>query len=181
MVVCGVGLGCGKSQPAPQEEQRSLPIERRAQEDAAQGEAQRSLPIERRGEEDAAWTPDCVIVLPPEKERGPQPGGRSVASFDRSAAVAAFNGVDADGCARDEGPDGPGHVRVTFAPDGHVSDATFDAEYTPATTNYQGTTVGRCLAERYLRMRIPPFAGGPVTVGHSVLVHPRPDSGREPR
>lgn len=95
----------------------------------------------------------------------PAGGGGSTAPFDRGAAAAALGGVNVQSCKKPDGPTGAGHVKVTFAPNGTVSAAVIDGGPFP------GTSVGGCIAGKYRGARVPPFAGGPVSVGKSFTVN----------
>jgi hypothetical protein len=86
----------------------------------------------------------------------------SSAPFDRGAAAGALGAVNVAGCKRPDGPTGSGHVSVTFAPDGTVSNATADQP------PFQGTPVGGCVAGKFRGAHIPAFGGGPVKVGHQL-------------
>ena len=62
-------------------------------------------------------------------------------------------------CDTSAGPLGLGHVKITFATTGNVSNA--DVDVPP----FAGTAVGACIANKFLRVSIPAFKYGPVTVG----------------
>ena len=62
--------------------------------------------------------------------------------------------------------DVPGHARITFQPDGHVSAVVVDA---PPNMSKTWTL---CVENRFRLARIPPFKGAPVTVGKSFLLKP---------
>jgi predicted Zn finger-like uncharacterized protein len=89
----------------------------------------------------------------------------SSAPFDRGAAAGALGAVNVAGCKRPDGPTGSGHVSVTFAPDGTVSNATADQP------PFQGTPVGGCVAGKFRGAHIPAFGGGPVKVGKSFTIN----------
>jgi hypothetical protein len=84
--------------------------------------------------------------------------------FDRSAAAAALGAVSILGCEISGEPSGPGHIKITFSPDGTVESAVIDK---PAIA---GTAVGACIVERFRAVRIPAFGGGTVTVGKAFVV-----------
>jgi predicted Zn finger-like uncharacterized protein len=86
----------------------------------------------------------------------------SAAAFDRPAAARAL-GINVASCKRADGPTGAGHVKVTFQPSGSVSAVDVDAPYA-------GTATGACVAQRYRRAAVPPFAGGPLSVGKSFAI-----------
>lgn len=82
--------------------------------------------------------------------------------FDRAAALRAL-GVGVASCKRDDGPTGPGHVKVTFQPSGSASAVEIDAPYA-------GTAVGACVAQRFRTVTIPAFAGGPLALGKTFAI-----------
>src|SRR5205823_625200 len=94
---------------------------------------------------------------PPENTTGSGSG----APFDRGAASGALGGIDVQACKKPDGPTGPGHVTVTFAPDGSVASAIVDQGAFP------GTPVGGCIAGRFRGAHVPAFSGAAVRVGKS--------------
>ena len=92
-------------------------------------------------------------------------GGTSTASFDTGAAAGSLGKVDVQGCKKSDGPTGPGHVTVTFQPDGSVQSAVVDQG------PYPGTPVGGCVAGRFKGAHVPAFAGAPVRVGKSFIIN----------
>jgi hypothetical protein len=91
-------------------------------------------------------------------------GNAGEVEFDRSVAATALTGIRVQACATPNGPHGPGHVKVTFAPSGIAIKAQVDD---PA---YAGSAVGDCIAARYLDAKMPAFSGAPVTVGWSFVL-----------
>jgi len=91
----------------------------------------------------------------------------STAPFNRGAAAEALSAVTAalQSCKRPDGPTGPGHALITFAPDGSVSTAVVDSE------PFAGTSVGACVASKFRGARVPAFSGGPVVVGKGFTVN----------
>jgi hypothetical protein len=85
--------------------------------------------------------------------------------FDRGAAAAALSAVNVQSCKKADGPTGPGHVKVTFAPNGTVSSAVAD------TPPYQGTPVGGCVAAKFRGAKIPAFSGSAQGVGKSFTIN----------
>jgi predicted Zn finger-like uncharacterized protein len=83
----------------------------------------------------------------------------ATAPFDRVTASRALGAVSLASCKKADGPVGPGHVKVTFQPNGTVSAADVD------TPPFSGTAVGGCIAQRYRGVTIPAFTGSPLTVG----------------
>ncbi len=101
----------------------------------------------------------------PAAKAAPAPAA-SGAAFDRGAAAAALRTV-ADGvasCRRPSGPNGDGHVTVTFRNDGAVDHVEVDRP------PYQGTPVGACVASKFKLARVPAFGGAPITVGKSFSI-----------
>ena len=92
-------------------------------------------------------------------------GGGSTAPFDRGAAQGALGGVNVQSCKKPDGPTGSGHVKITFAPNGSVSSAVVDSGPFP------GTPVGGCIAGKFRGAHVPPFGGGPVSVGKSFTIN----------
>jgi predicted Zn finger-like uncharacterized protein len=92
-------------------------------------------------------------------------GGASGTPFDRGAASGALGGIDVQECKKPDGPTGPGHVNVTFAPDGSVASAVVDQGPFP------GTAVGGCVAGKFRGAHVPAFSGGPVKVGKSFTIN----------
>lgn len=95
----------------------------------------------------------------------PSGGGGSSAAFDRGAAQGALGAVNVQSCKKPDGPTGSGHVKITFGPDGTVSSAVVDGG------PYPGTPVGGCIAGKFRGAHVPPFSGGPVSVGKSFTVN----------
>ncbi len=92
-------------------------------------------------------------------------GGGAGAQFDRGAAAAALGGIDIQGCKKPDGPTGPGHLNVTFAPDGSVASAVVDQGPFP------GTAVGGCIAGKFRAAHVPAFGGAAVRVGKSFTLN----------
>ncbi|MBX3233126.1 MAG: hypothetical protein KIT84_13230 [Labilithrix sp.] len=86
--------------------------------------------------------------------------------FDKGAAAASLGKVNVAKCKRANGPTGPGHVTLTFAPaTGTLSSAVVDAG------PYPGTTVGACIVQAFrTQAKVPPFGGAPVRVGKSFVL-----------
>ena len=105
----------------------------------------------------------------------PTPAARAAgpSPLDRAAISSAFESVDFQSCAT------PGvtyvrglndvHLRVTFAPDGHVSQALVDTKRGESAI-YDGTPIARCIVGKARSLHIPAFAGGPVSVGKTVRI-----------
>jgi hypothetical protein len=109
-------------------------------------------------------TPTYLAPLPPLAD-DPPAAPTPPQAFDRSGAAMALAAVDVQSCkSGGDGPTGSGHVKITFAPDGTVTSATVDSGAFP------GTGTGACVAGRFRKVRIAPFAGGAVTVGKSFAV-----------
>ena len=82
----------------------------------------------------------------------------------RHRAASALARISVAHCASDAS--GPGHVSVTFGPQGGVTSAVVDGG------PYMGTGSGRCVQNAFMGARVPPFAGGAVTVGRNFVVPP---------
>lgn len=81
--------------------------------------------------------------------------------FNRGEAAAALSGVAYASCKKPDGPQGGGHVYVTFEPNGTVSSAVVDQGA------FVGTSAGGCIAAKFRGARVPPFSGSAVRVGKS--------------
>ncbi len=86
---------------------------------------------------------------------------RDRAPFSAGSASSALSKIDVKPC----GFHGTGHVKVTFDPSGVAKKAEVD---TPA--NLDGTPVGSCIAKLFSAARVPPFRGGPTTVGKAFTI-----------
>ncbi|MDB4947225.1 MAG: hypothetical protein JWP97_6759 [Labilithrix sp.] len=112
------------------------------------------------GRIDARWEAQLVPFAQegwgPTAPRDPWPG----TGFDRGAASSSLGAVDLRACGA-SGQVGTGHVTVTFAPTGRVSEVTVDD------ATFSGTPAGRCVASAFFVAAAPAFSGGPVRVGKS--------------
>ncbi len=107
----------------------------------------------------AALTPErsALAKKPAPTPPPPEPAGPV---FDTAAAGRALGAVSLLPCKQTKGPTGDGHVIVTFAPTGEVTEVKVDRE------PYKDTAVGRCIAGQFKRAQnVPRFAGAPVSVG----------------
>jgi hypothetical protein len=86
-------------------------------------------------------------------------------AFDRGAAAGALGSVNPRTCRGLGAARGAGHVTVTFAPDGSVSNAVVDQP------PYAGTPMAGCISNAYRMIRVPAFTGAPVTVGKTFTVN----------
>jgi len=84
--------------------------------------------------------------------------------FDRSAASSALASVDLVKCKVSGGPRGVGHVSVTFAPAGSVSEVAVDGG------PYVKSPVGRCIVAAFQKAHVPAFTGEPVKVGKAFRI-----------
>ncbi len=84
--------------------------------------------------------------------------------FDRGAAASALSSVDLVKCKVSGGPRGSGHVSVTFAPAGSVSDVAVDGG------PYVKSPVGRCIVSAFQKARVPAFTGEAVKVGKAFRI-----------
>ncbi len=112
------------------------------------------------GRVDLRWEQELV----PLDDQGPPPGG--LPPFDRRAAASALAGISVRQCEL-SGQSGTGHVTVTFAPSGVVSDVVVDDG------RFAGTPAERCVRTAFFSARVPPFSGGPQRVGKSFTLHER--------
>ena len=85
-------------------------------------------------------------------------------TFDRGAAASALASVDLVKCKVSGGPRGSGHVSVTFAPAGSVSDVTVDGG------PYVKSPVGRCIVSAFQKAKVPAFTGDAVKVGKAFRI-----------
>lgn len=113
---------------------------------------------------DASWEAQLVpvdddgfggafIATPPPPDR----------VFDRAAAASALAGISVRHCGA-SGQVGTGHVIVTFAPSGRVSNVVVDDP------TFAGTPAGRCATAAFFGASVRPFSGGPVNVGKSFTI-----------
>jgi Vault protein inter-alpha-trypsin domain/FecR protein len=105
------------------------------------------------GRVDIRWEAELVPVT----ETFPPLGG---GAFDRAAAASALSNIGVQHCSV-SGQVGTGHVTVTFAPTGRVSEVLVDD------ANFNGTPAGRCVQTAFFSASIAPFSGSPVRVGKS--------------
>jgi hypothetical protein len=89
--------------------------------------------------------------------------GRSSAqegtTFDRAAASQAIETVDLASCKRPSRHALDGHVTITFEPTGVPSNAVVDRGV-PGSTR-----AGRCVASKFMQVRVPSFTGTSIRVG----------------
>ena len=99
-----------------------------------------------------------------EPEEPPKPSGPA-GPLNPGAAIAALGKAASNtrSCSSDDGPSGSGQASVTFQPDGSVSNVSVSAPFS-------GTSVGRCVAGAFKRVRIQPFTGSSVTLSRSFVV-----------
>ncbi len=103
----------------------------------------------------AAVTTAAQPEAPPPQASGP---------FDKNAARAALDGVDANECMAlvpKAMVETPLHVRVTFDQSGRAMDVSADGAFA-------GTPAGKCAEDKFKSVRIPPFDGPLTTLGKSV-------------
>jgi len=101
-----------------------------------------------------------------EKAEGEKPASSAGSGpFDPAAAKEALAGATANvaNCKEMGGPTGTGRVSITFAPSGRPTSVA-------VTGDLAGTTVGSCIARLYRAVRVPAFAGDPVTVAKGFTV-----------
>ena len=86
--------------------------------------------------------------------------------FDRGAAAGSLGRVGLGQCSA-SGQVGTGHVMVTFAPTGRVSEVVVDDP------TFSGTPAGRCVIAAFFGASVPSFQGGAVKVGKSFTLGAR--------
>lgn len=84
--------------------------------------------------------------------------------FDRDAASKVLGSVELIKCKAPGGPRGAGHVLLTFATDGSVSDVQVDR------LPYKDNPVARCISAQYKLAKVPAFTGAPVVVGKNFSI-----------
>ena len=94
----------------------------------------------------------------------PPPAPASEDAFSREAAAEALKAIDVGRCKSKNTPLGEGHVIVTFAPSGSAQDAVVNKG------PFVGTKSEKCISKEYLRAKVPPFKGDPVSVGKSFKI-----------
>ncbi len=101
--------------------------------------------------------PTAIQLLPGEKiELGAEaPPGEKADDFDREEARKSLAAIRIDDCGTGAFS---GHAKITFAPTGFVSNVDVDAPL-------GSTEVGKCVAARYVKARVPAFSGAPRMVG----------------
>ena len=110
---------------------------------------------------DSRWEAELVPVT--------DDGGGTVTNtnnerfFDRSAAAGALARISVAHCAS-SGQVGTGHVVVTFAPGGRVSEVIVDD------ASFSGTPAGRCVTAAFFGASVSSFSGAPVRVGKSFTI-----------
>ncbi|MBX3189022.1 MAG: FecR domain-containing protein [Labilithrix sp.] len=108
---------------------------------------------------DVRWEAELVPVADDFGVVTPQPER----VFDRSAAAGSLARVSVAHCGA-SGQLGTGHVTVTFAPSGRVSEVIVDDPV------FAGTAAGRCVTAAFFGASVAPFTGSPVRVGKSFTV-----------
>jgi hypothetical protein len=116
------------------------------------------------GRVDVRWEQELVPIDDGPFVPLPPPGGPG--PFDRGAAASALASINVRHCEV-SGQSGTGHVTVTFAPSGLVSDVVVDD------SDFRGTPAGRCVQTAFFGARVPPFSGASVRVGKSFTLQER--------
>jgi hypothetical protein len=96
---------------------------------------------------------------------GNVPATAAAGAFNPGAAAGALGSVNPRTCRGLGVVRGAGHVSVTFAPDGSVSNAVVDQP------PFAGTPMAGCISNAYRMIRVPAFTGAPVTVGKGFMVN----------
>ncbi len=94
----------------------------------------------------------------------PEQSAQASGPFDKNAARAALDAVDAKDCMALVPPamvEQPLHVRVTFDQSGRAMDVSADGAFA-------GTPAGKCAEDKFRKVHIPPFIGPLTTLGKSV-------------
>jgi hypothetical protein len=116
----------------------------------------------------AATSPEKV-VLEEEPEAAAQEAAPAppAGPFDKEAARIALEvaAARAQGCRKPTDPSGTARIIVTFAPSGRVTSASVSSE------PYAGTETGGCVASAFRGAIVPAYAGSPVTVSKTIVIH----------
>lgn len=114
---------------------------------------------------EVSLTPSAPEVPPQEQTATPDGSRPKVSPFDRSAARAALASAAAttSSCGGQGPPAGAGSVTITFRPDGGATGASVSQKFL-------GTPVGNCVLSKFRGVRVPAFAGLPVTMTQSFTV-----------
>lgn len=149
---------CGRP-AAPEAPAVELVIGRSPPGDAAAPSATGFLPSPSSAEDQLAE--EEPYGSPPLPGANVSPFSGTCPPFDRGAAAQALGSINVSSCKRAGGPDGNGHVKITYATSGQVQAAVIDGGPFP------GTPVGGCIASLFRNAAVPPFCGASVTVGKS--------------
>ena len=111
--------------------------------------------------------PADVVPAPPAMAIASVPHlpGRFSAPAARAALAEAAPDLAACIAPRGTGPRGPGSVRVRFNPSGKMAEAYLGPPYA-------GSGTGRCILERFSKVRVEPFVGVPMSVNYSFYTIP---------
>ena len=109
------------------------------------------------GRVDVRWESELVPI---DDRRFAPPSPPPMSTFNQSAAASALANVSVRHCGA-SGQVGTGHVMVTFAPTGRVSEVVVDD------ANFSGTPAGRCVQTAFFSASMAPFTGPPARVGKS--------------
>jgi hypothetical protein len=93
----------------------------------------------------------------------PPPGSKAFDPYKVREAVTAVTDSLSNVCSSDAGPNGAGHVKLTFASSGTVTSVEIDLPF-------DGTAVGKCIVTKLRAVRIAPFEGESQTVGKNFLI-----------
>jgi predicted Zn finger-like uncharacterized protein len=108
--------------------------------------------------------PTTAVPAPAPVAPSPAPAARGKGDFNTQAAREAME--DAAGragkCRNIDTPSGTARVAVTFAPNGHVTNAIIESG------PFVGTTAGTCVATKFRAAKVPPFSGDSVIVRKTV-------------
>jgi hypothetical protein len=105
-------------------------------------------------------TLETTLELP---EGDPVPAAVS-GDFDLKQTAYALGHVHIEDCVSPGDAHAAGHAKITIAASGVVTTARIDEG------PYRNTGVGRCIEERFLGARVPPFMGAPRVVGKAFVI-----------
>lgn len=102
-------------------------------------------------------TPPAPAASAPRPSRCPPAPGK----LDKCHLVEAMQSVNELECAQANGPKATSMVRVTFEPDGHVSEVAVEG-------GLGDSSVGDCLKQKFSAVKVAPFQGAKVVGSRAV-------------
>jgi hypothetical protein len=131
---------------------------------AATAPGAEDVPPLATGATDPGAIPPPSTVTSAAAPLAPAPAARAKGDFSTQAARETLE--DAAGragkCRNIDTPSGTARVAVTFAPNGHVTNAVIESG------PFVGTAAGNCVASKFRSAKVPPFSGESVLVRKSV-------------